>query len=78
MLLMSSPFSFFRIVVFPALSSPLKVNQLADQFLGAFLDSQKEQTHLLLFLAILSNDCEKTHDVRLFTDATMIQPRFRG
>lgn len=60
MLLMSSPLSFFRIVVFPALSKPLRLLSWPINT-GHVLNSQKEQPHFLLFLAILSNDCKKTH-----------------
>lgn len=64
MLLMSSPFSFLRIVVFPALSRPLRVISLDEAVLGMIVDLQEEQTHLLLLLSVLSDDCKQTHSVR--------------
>jgi hypothetical protein len=62
-LLMSSPFSFLRIVVFPALSRPLRVISLDECILAMIGDLQEEQTHLLLLLPVLSDDCEQAHSI---------------
>lgn len=54
--MISSPFSFLRIVVFPALSRPLEeIVQRGDRSgkLGAV---QEENAHFLLFLAVFTND----------------------
>jgi len=63
MLLMSSPFSFLRIVVFPALSRPLRVISLDEGMLGMSGDLQEEQAHLLFLLPVLPDDCEQAHSV---------------
>lgn len=53
---MFSLFSFFRIVVFPALSSPLK--SLEVGLTATASCSQEQDTHFLLFLSVLSNNCQ--------------------
>ena len=65
-LLMSSPFNFLRIVVFPALSSPLWRSAAASV---SVVDSnvQEQQAHLFLLLPVLANDRQQTHVLyRLF------------
>ena len=60
--MISSPLSFLRIVVFPALSSPLdawiSVNGRDDQ---EDKSAQEENSHFFLLLAIFADDREETH-----------------
>lgn len=66
-LIMSSPLSFFRIVVLPALSKPLskerrRIYQNCQLFQVKTSSSlQEKYSHLLLLLAVLSDDGVKSH-----------------
>jgi hypothetical protein len=54
-LVISSPLSFLRIVVFPALSRPLlKIWQFGN--VRELVSLQKKQTHFFFFLSIFAND----------------------
>jgi hypothetical protein len=57
---MSSPLIFFRIVVLPALSSPLAVIEWAG-YTRRSTNLQEKNSHFPFFLSALTNDCEQAH-----------------
>jgi hypothetical protein len=66
MVSMSSPLNFFRIVVFPALSSPLQHHgRRAALPLPARAHSQDQQAHFLLLLLQLLQDRQQPHGCRV-------------
>ena len=66
--MISSPFNFFSIVVFPALSRPLRrrlsIWEFSEEWRGGAL-LQEENAHLLLLLSVLADDREETHSVAI-------------
>jgi len=58
---MSSPLIFFRIVVLPALSSPLQSNVEAHLPSPERCHLQKQYPDFLLFLTTFSDDSEQSH-----------------
>lgn len=59
---MSSPLIFFKIVVLPALSSPLESNDEAHLSSLERCHLQEQYPDFLLFLTAFSDDSEKSHD----------------
>lgn len=64
--MISSPLSRFKIVVFPALSSPLgkcEMSAAAGDERSQGVDSQKEEAHLPLPPSVLADNRKQTHVV---------------
>lgn len=64
--MISSPFNFFTIVVFPALSRPLKISgrapaEQSPMALRWLNHAQEEDTHFALLPPVLPNNSEQTH-----------------
>lgn len=61
--MMSSPFSRFKMVVFPALSSPLSEDKISAAEQRESVHLQEKNPHLSLLPSVLPNYCEQAHVV---------------
>ena len=62
----SSPLSLFKMVVFPALSSPLREYEIsaAPRYVRSEdVNSQKEDAHLPLLPSVFADNREQTHSI---------------
>jgi hypothetical protein len=79
--MISSPLSRFKMVVFPALSSPLNgyrvsgYQQLSSVSESEYAYLQKEDAHFSLLPSVLANYCKQTHTVDVLNERNL--PKLR-